>query len=144
MVFFFSKTWRFSYVSFTWSALANAIVGKWFPLWSNTVFKVTLNESKASIAQRCVQAAVLPLILGCFFSTLYHRPLSSTLLCLTSSSYQVILLHLSQEDFTAEAMIQVAECLFFLCDNYRTASSWKEASSIWDIVWDNIILHVGI
>ena len=34
------------------------------------------------------------------------------MLCLTASSYNVILLHLSQEDSTASAVIQVAEFLF--------------------------------
>jgi hypothetical protein len=80
-----------------------------------------MNQVKASISQRCVQVAVLPLILGCFFSTLDHRPLSNTLLYPTYFSYKVILLHLSQEDFTAQAMIQVAECLFCRCDHYRAA-----------------------
>jgi hypothetical protein len=49
-----------------------------------------MNQLKASIAQRCVQVAVLPLILDCYFSTLYHQPLSNKLLCLTASSYKVI------------------------------------------------------
>ena len=76
-----------------------------------------MNRLKASIAQRCVQVAVLP-----FFGTLDHRPLSNTLLCPTYSSYKVILLHLSQDDFTAQVVIKVAECLFCRCDNYRTAN----------------------
>jgi hypothetical protein len=48
----------------------------------------------ASIAQRCVQVAFLPLILGCYFITLDHLPLTNTVLCLTASSLKIILLHL--------------------------------------------------
>ena len=43
-----------------------------------------MNQWKASTAQRCVQVAILPSILGCYFSSLDHRPIRNTLLCLTA------------------------------------------------------------
>jgi hypothetical protein len=48
--------------------------------------------------QRCVQVAILPWILGCYFSALYPPLLNNMSLCLTAYSYKVILLHLSHED----------------------------------------------
>jgi len=57
------------------------------PLWSNTAFKLTyMNQLKDSIVQGSVQVAILPLTLGCYFSTLDHRPKSHTPLRLTASS----------------------------------------------------------
>ena len=55
-------------------------------------------------------------------------------------------INLPQEDFTAEAVIQVAEffvaVIIIILQIKGTLSSWKEAFSIWDIVWDNIILGI--
>jgi len=48
-----------------------------------------MNKWKASIDQGCFQVGILPLIFGCYFSTL--DPLSNTLVFLTASSYTVIL-----------------------------------------------------
>jgi len=56
---------------------------------------------KSPNVQRCVQVAILPLILGSYFSTLDYHLLSNMLLCLTASSYKMRLLHLSQKDSTA-------------------------------------------
>lgn len=53
-----------------------------------------VNQRQASIAQRCVQVAIIPLIFQCYFSTIFHHPLSNTLLCLTASSYKMIPIHL--------------------------------------------------
>jgi hypothetical protein len=98
------------------TAPATGIEGNLFPLWNNTFFKLTLDESmKSPIAQRCVQDATLPLIYGCCCSTQGHHPFSNMLLCLTASSYKMILLHLSQEDSTVEDVIQVAEPSFYRC-----------------------------
>ena len=81
-----------------------------FPLCSNTLYRLSLDESmKGPIAQKCVQVAIFPLILGCYTSTLGHHPLSNTLLCLTASSYKMVLLHASQEYSTDESAIKVAE-----------------------------------
>jgi hypothetical protein len=58
-----------------WTACTSTIEGNLFPLWSNTAFRLTLDEAtKFFILQRCVQVAVLPFILWCYSSTLYHHP----------------------------------------------------------------------
>ena len=78
-----------------------------------------MNQWKASFAQKCVQAAILPLIVGFYFSTISHYPLSNTLLRPTASSYKMIILHRSQEYSTAYAVIPVAEPLFSRCDKKK-------------------------
>jgi hypothetical protein len=80
---FCSKTWRFLHVSFMWTAWASGMDGNWFPLWSNTTFKLTLEESMKSL--HCPQVCSrcnFPLLLGCYFSSLDHHPLCNMLLCL--------------------------------------------------------------
>jgi len=73
-----------------------------FPLWSNTAFKLTLDESMTSLhCPEVCSGAIFPLILECYFSALDHHPLSNTLVCLTASSYTMTVLHVPQEDSTA-------------------------------------------
>jgi len=73
-----------------------------------------------------------PLNIGCYFSTIHHHLLTNMLLHLTASSYKMLLLHLSQEDFTASTMMQVAEPLFCHCDKILVCSlnTWKKAFSV--------------
>ena len=75
-----------------------------------------MNQWTASFAQKCVQVAILPLIVAFYFSTITHYPLSNKLLRPTASSYKMIILHLFQEYSTAYPVIPVAEPLFSHCD----------------------------
>ena len=56
---------------------------------------------KPPLLRTRVRVEVLPLIIGCYGSTLDHHPLSDTLLCFTACVCKMILLLLSREDFTA-------------------------------------------
>jgi len=91
---FCSKSWKFSYISVTWTAWASGIEGNSFPSWSNIAFKLTLDDSVKCLHCPEVCSSCNSSILGCYFSILDHRPLSNTLPCLTASSYKMIILHL--------------------------------------------------
>jgi len=59
-------------------------------LVKNTALKLTLDESMKSLhSQRCVQVAFIPLILGCYFSTLDRHPLSNMLICVILITLQI-------------------------------------------------------
>jgi len=60
-----------------------------------------MHQCKVSIPQKCVKVAIPPVITGCYISTLDNHLLSITALCLTASSYQMILLYLPKEDSIA-------------------------------------------
>jgi hypothetical protein len=53
------------------------------------------------VGSRYTGYATRPTIAECYCSKLRHHLLSSTLLCLTSSSYKMILSQVSEEDSTA-------------------------------------------
>ena len=67
-----------------------------------------MNQWKASIVRKYVQVAILPLIIGCYFSTIDHYPLSNMMLCPTAFSYKMVTLNLSQKYSTAYAVFQIA------------------------------------
>ena len=107
-----------------WTAPAIEIEGNLFALWSNAFFKLTLDESMKSLHWSEVCSSCKSSINSwMLFSILGHHPLSNMLLCLTASSYRIILLHLSQEYSTAEAVIQVAEPSFCCCDKMSVCSA---------------------
>jgi hypothetical protein len=80
-------------------------------------------HSSGTVLSNDARSNADPLNLGCYFSTIHHHLLSNMLLCLTASSYKMLLLHISQEDFTTSTMMQVAEPLFWHCDKILVCSS---------------------